>query len=332
MDVVAIIDKLAEFGFVRPGRVIGNYYQIHCPFHNNGQERKPSCGVLLHDEVRNGQHYRAGWFHCFACAYAKNLQEAVTDILRLHSISQSGLDWLVANIPGFTPEYEIDDLVPKDILESVSNKYALDYIQQQQNNVQFPMVSEEELAGYRYTVPYMYERGLTDQIIADYDIGVDMNWIPPGRKNVLPCITFPVRNLQGQTLFLCRRSIQGKFFNYPEGVIKPVYGIERIPKNCKSLVLCESCLDALIAVKYGYPAVALLGTGNPYQMQQLRELSIPEFVICTDGDEAGRKAARRIKKALSSVAFVWTVPMPEGSDINDIKTKEEFDQLYQQRT
>ena len=75
----------------------------------------------------------------------------------------------------------------------------------------------------------------------------------------------------------------------------------------------------------------MLGTGTPYQMQQLRELGVSDFVICTDGDEAGHKSANRIKRALSQVAMVWTIPMPEGKDLNDLSSKEEFDELYRRR-
>jgi DNA primase len=49
-----------------------------------------------------------------------------------------------------------------------------------------------------------------------------------------------------------------------------------------------------------------------------------------DGDEAGRKATEKLKKALKSVAMVWVIHMPDGKDLNDC-TKEEFEQLYARR-
>ena len=329
MDVQLILDKLQTLGYVRLSRKTGNYIQVYCPFHNDGNEKKPSCGVLLVDEYRNGQKYPQGLWHCFACGAVHSMQEAVTIILEKHNITRSGYDWLVENIPGFEIESELDPLLPKDLIDKFSSKLAVDYIQQKLNQKQ-EYISEEELAGYRFTVPYMYERKLTDKIIEDYDIGVDMNWIPPGRSKPVPCITFPVRDNTKKTLFLVRRSIKGKFFNYPTGVTKPVYGIEMVSNLCKSLIITESCFNALTAVSYGYDAVALLGTGNSYQLDQLRRLGVNEFVLCMDGDDAGKRANSKLKKNLSDVAIVWTVNIPDGKDLNDL-SKEEFDELYRLR-
>ena len=180
------------------------------------------------------------------------------------------------------------------------------------------------------TVPYMYERGLTDDIIERFDIGYDANFIPPGRKNPVPCVTFPVRDLNGNTLFLCRRSVVGKMFNYPQGVEKSVYGIYECPKNAKSVIICESCFNALTAIKYGYNAVALLGTGTSYEIKQLKQLGVSEFVLCLDGDSAGQKGADKLKRALSQIALVWTIHMPVDKDLNDC-TEDEFRELYAQR-
>lgn len=329
MDVIQIVDKLAEFDLVRPNKVINNYYSVYCPFHNNGQERRPSCGVLLRDEYRNGRRYRAGSWHCFTCSIYKDMNTAVTDILQMKSIKKSGFDWLKENIPGFEDEYEFDYLIPEELMETVNNKFAIDYIKEHTKGIQ-EYVSEEELARYRFTVPYMYERKLTDEIIAKYDIGYDANWIPPGRKRPVPCITFPIRDEKGRTLYFLRRSIQGKFYSLPTGVEKPVYGLDMIPKGTKSIVICESVINALTAVSYGYPAVALLGTGNSLQLTQLRRLGCREFVLCMDGDEAGRKATEKLKNQLSSVAIIWSIHMPDGKDLNDVD-KETFDKLYEEK-
>lgn len=329
MDVVVILEKLESLGYIRLGRIINNYYQIYCPFHNDGNERKASCGVLMHEERRNGRRYPQGWVHCFTCGYAKTLPEAISDILKSKSVPKSGLDWLKENIPGFEPDLDIELLVPTELMSDIQNQFALEYIQNATTGtIQF--VSEEELTRYRYTVPYMYERKLTDELIEMFDVGVDMNWVPPGRKKPVPCITFPVRDREGRTLFICRRSISGKLYNYPDEVVKPVYGIDMIPPGCKSVVICESILNAITSWKYGHPAVALLGTGNAYQVQQLKELGVPEYVICMDGDEAGRKATNRLYKALKSTAMIWRIHMPDGKDLNDCE-ESEFESLYEAR-
>ena len=206
-------------------------------------------------------------------------------------------------------------------------RYAADDLKARMLAAKKKYVSEDELASYRFTVPYMYERRLTDEVIEKYDVGFDDNFIPPGRKKPLPCVTFPVRDETGGTLFFCRRSIEGKFFNYPEGVDKPVYGLYELPKNCEEVIICESVFNALTCVVYGKNAVALLGTGNAKQIEQLRRLQVRSYVIALDNDEAGHKGAKKLKKALSNSGFVWEMTMPEGKDVNDCDY-ETFMQCY----
>lgn len=327
MDVVYILEKLQAENLIRLHKISNNYYTIYCPFHNNGNERRPSCGVLLHDEYKNGTKYPAGWCHCFTCGYAKSLPDMITDLLKNHNITKSGLDWLKENVDGFDADSDIFDLlIPKDTMIGLNEKYAVAYVQsigQPKPNY----VSEEELQSYRYTVDYMYERGLTDELIEKFDVGFDQNWTPPGRKQPVPCITFPVRDINGNTLFFVRRSIQGKFFNMPDYITKPVYGLYELPKGIKSVVVVESCFNAITSWKYGRPAVALLGTGTPYQIKQLKELGVQEFIFGFDPDEAGDRATRKLKRALKDVAICWSFEgIPENKDINDL-TKEEFDNL-----
>lgn len=330
MDVMLILNELESQGLVRLNKRSGDYMTCYCPFHGDGNERKPSCGVLLVDQYKNGTKYSAGMWHCFACGYAGSMQKGVSDILRSHNISRDGIDWLKQYIPDFSIDDKYDLLVPDELMEQVSNQYALEYIRVNANVKPSTYVSEDELASYRFTVPYMYDRKLTDEVIEKFDIGYDANWIPPGRSKPVPCITIPVRDKEGRTLFFCRRSIQGKLYNYPEGVTKPLYGLDMIPPGCKSLVVCESAINALTCWTWGYPAVALLGTGNTYQIQQLRELGVPEFVLCMDGDDAGARAASKLKRQLKSNAIIWTVTMPPGKDVNDL-SREEFESAYADR-
>lgn len=327
-DIYAILEKLESMGYIRTHKRVGNYMQIYCPFHNEGNEKKPSCGILLYDEVRAGRKYPQGFCHCFTCGFAHSLPETISELLKIRHISKSGLEWLTENIPDFDPSdnSSFEYLIPTELMETIDEHYAVSYIQSLIKPKQ-QYVSEEELASYRFTVPYMYDRKLTDEIIEKFDVGYDANWIAPGRKKPTPCITFPVRDVNGNTLFLCRRSIQGKFFNYPTGVTKPVYGLYELPKDCKSVIVCESCFNALTCWSWNRPAVALLGTGNPYQIQQLKELGVNEFILAFDPDEAGKKATEKLKRALKSVAIVWSFDgIPPGKDINDL-TKEEFDML-----
>lgn len=330
--IVEIVERLQANSLLRTNKILGDWYSIYCPFHSDGKERRSSAGILLRDQYKNGKLYKAGMFHCFTCGVVESLPNTITKILKSKSISKSGLDWLKENVDGFEDdsEFEFDSLLPKDLVGQLNNNFALDYIRNATGN-QVKYVSEDELASYRFTVPYMYERKLTDELIDKFDIGVDMNYVPKGAKNKVPCITFPVKDIKGNTLFICRRSISGKKFFLPESSNKSLYGIYEFPKKCKSVLVAESCINALTAWAYGVPSVALLGTGTPYQISQLKSLGVSEIVIGTDPDDAGDKAAKRLKSSLKDVAIVRRMnDIPAGKDLNDL-TKEEFWSIYNNR-
>lgn len=329
MELIDILQAMSQYNLIRLGKVTGDWHTLHCPFHKDGQERKPSCGVLLRDQYRAKQRWKAGTFHCFTCGTVKTFREGVKYILDMYC-KEPNVRVEIENMLDVEEEGLFEALLPKDMVEALTDKYAIEHIQELTRKADRTYVSEEELAGYRFTCQYMYDRKLTDPVIEEYDVGVDMNWVPPGRKKAVPCITFPVRDLQGRTLFIYRRSIEGKLFNAPEGVEKPVYGLDRVPADCKSLILCESIINALTLRTYGYNAVALLGTGNSLQIQQLKETGIPEFIVCMDGDEAGRRATAKLKRQLSKNALIWTINMIDGQDVNSI-TREEFEKLYAER-
>lgn len=330
VDMVQVVEKLDELGLIRANRVIGSYYQIACPSHNDGNERHPSCGILLHDEVRNGQKYQAGFCHCFACQYSATLPEMIELVLKRKKItSKSGLDWLKENIPGFE-EPDFDYLIPPELHKKLVDTFAVNYVRSIVKP-EIEYVPEEELAKYRFTVDYMYDRKLNDEIIEKFDVGVDTNFIPEGRKRAVPTITFPVRDKTGGTLFVYRRSMSNKMFFMPESLEKPVYGIYELPEKTKSVILCESIFNALTCWVYGYPALALFGTGTPSQIRQLKTLGCKEFVLGLDPDTAGNRGSKRLKNALKDIAIIRRIEgIPDGKDINDL-TKEEFVELYNNR-
>lgn len=332
LDMVQVVEKLDELGLIRASKIVGSYYQIACPSHNDGNERHPSCGILLHDEIRGGEKYHAGWCHCFACGYTASLPEVVELVLGRNKVhSKSGLEWLQENIPGFE-EPEFDYLIPQDVSKALQDKFAINYIKSLVETKPVKYVSEEELSKYRFTVDYMYERKLTDEIISKFDVGVDLHYKPEGRKKEIPCITFPVRDEKGNVLFIYRRSLNTKMFFMPEGLDKPVYGVYELPDDCKSVILCESIFNALTCWVYGYPALALFGTGTPQQINHLKRLGCKEFVIGLDPDKSGNSGYKRLKKGLKDVAIIRRINgIPEGKDINDL-TKEEFEELHSMRS
>ena len=245
--------------------------------------------------------------NCFTCGYKASLPIFISNCFGFNDLGKYGQKWLLKHFGGFEDtSYRKLNLNFDRTCVQVDSKQ--DY------------VSEEELESYRYTHPYMYQRGLTDEIIEKYDIGYDKN---------SDCITMPIRDDKGRTLFFCRRSVKTKFFNYPSGVEKPIYGIYELPKDCKEIVVCESVFNALTCVKYGKPAIALLGLGTHEQLIQLNKLPTRLFILATDKDDAGKNARIKIRKYLKNKIvreFDYSSYPQHCNDINDM-TEEEFNNL-----
>lgn len=287
------------------------HIQICCPYHNNGQERRPSAGIRKDD----------GIFHCFACGEVHSLQEVISHCFG-HTddiVGRFGWQWLLKNFATVQTEER------KDIELNIVRNNKNDYVE-----IKNDYVKEEELDKYRYIHPYMYKRGLTDDIIRLFDIGYDKN---------TDCITFPIRDIQGNCVFVARRSVQSKFFNYPEGVEKPLYGLYELNKKYPpfmtdvygqkprshptEVIVTESMLDALSFWVVGKDAVALNGLGNELQFKQLRELPCRKIILATDMDERGLAARNRIRMNMNNRKIVTQYLFPKGKkDANECSKEE----------
>lgn len=293
------------------------HIQICCPYHNNGMERRPSAGIRKED----------GIFHCFACGEVHSLQEVISYCFG-HTddvVGSFGWQWLLKNFITIKTEErkDVDLNFSRTQRNSsmVRNFCGGDTLDSGSNDNLRQNVSESELEKYRYIHPYMYKRGLTDEVIELFDIGYD---------DTSKCITFPVRDIKGNCLFVARRSVNTKFFNYPEGVEKPLYGLYEIMKFYKEryliseVIVCESMLDALSFWTIGKFACALNGLGNELQFKQLRELPCRKIILATDMDERGLAARKRIRQNIQNRKIVTEYIFPKGrKDANEC-TKEEL--------
>lgn len=270
---------------------VGDNVMITCPYHKDGAEHRPSAGVRKSDGV----------FHCFTCNTIKTLPELISNCFGINDYGVYGVQWLAKHFSSV----------------SVENRKAIDLdINRNVSHETQTYVSEEVLDSYRYYHPYMYERKLNDEVIEIFDVGFDSN---------TNCITFPVRDITGGCLFVARRSVVSKYFNYPSGVFKPVYGLyelSRLVNYPSEVIICESILDALYFWTIGKYAVALNGLGTDYQFDQLNKLPCRKLVLCTDNDTAGMNARKRIKKCIKN-KLVTEYLLPEGrKDANDCTVEE----------
>ena len=260
---------------------------VSCPYHKNGQERRPSAGIRRKD----------GMFHCFACGETHSLPEVISYVFGYDDSGVFGWAWLLRSY----------------LNQSVRQRKGVELdLNREPTKKEIQYVDESELADYRYFHPYMFKRKLTKEIIELFDIGYD---------HETDCITFPQRDLSGRTLFVARRSVKGKYFNYPAKSEKPIYGLyelSTLPTFPRSITICESMLDALTVWVYGDYAVALNGLGTQSQIDTLNKLPCRTFILGLDNDTAGKRGADKLRKKLKG-KMILQYEFPEGiKDINEL--------------
>lgn len=287
----------------------GKDVMVCCPYHKEGRERRPSAGIRKSD----------GMFHCLACGETHSLPEVIA-----HCFGKKdalwGYKWLIKTFS--TTEVQSREAIKIDwkrnifpdksniLDDSVHNKSVC--------------ITEQELDSYRYTHPYMYKRGLTDKIIEEFDIGYD---------EATDSITFPVRDKDGNYLFIARRTVKGKRFDIPKNVDKPLYGLYELYQKglfldiTKTVYVCEGLFDCLRLCQEQKFAVAGFGClFSSYQIRQLNMLPVRTVVLALDNDKAGREAAKRLREAIK-YKVVKEVILPKGrKDIGEC-TDEEIQNL-----
>lgn len=203
---------------------------------------------------------------------------------------------------------------------SVEDRKEIKFDTTRGGNKKDVFINTAELNKYRYYHPYMYKRKLTNEIIELFDVGYDKD---------TNSITFPVRDEKGNTLFIARRNVDIKLFNYPSNVEKPVYGLYELSlleKYPDEIYITESIIDCLTLWTVGKYAVALNGLGTAKQFDQLNKMNCRKFILATDNDEAGLKARKRIRDNIKH-KLITEVQIPYGcKDINDC-TREQLGKL-----
>ena len=302
--------------------------QTSCPFHKNGQERKPSFGV-------NGEIDKC---HCFSCGWAGTIEEMISELYGYQDDGKFGKRWLIKRfntveietrpniMEGFNArKINLSRGIYKSVETTSKGKSGEmgEVVQgngdeksgslEERDKTVITEVTEEELDKYRYIHPYMYERGLTDEIIERFDIGYDKE---------RDCITFPIKDIEGRCVFVATRSTKRKFFGLPKGYDKPIYQAYHFRRGkYRTAYITESFLNCLTCWKYNKPAMAMIGTGNQKQYEILNKLPVREYILAFDPDEAGRKATERFRKNVHG-KIIKELVYPDNRDINDLQ--EEF--------
>ncbi len=271
---------------------------VTCPFHKNGAESHPSCQVFSDEDSPDVPF---GYVHCFTCGYKASLPKFVSDCFG--EDINFGKQWLAERFGNIL----------------VQNQLFLPEISLSQSPAaQSRGLSEDVLAQYDYYHPYMWQRGLTKEVVDRFRIGYDSK---------RDAITFPVWDERGTPVFVTARSVREKRFYIPKNADKPVYLLNFIKQwGIKTVYVAESQINTLVLWSWGYPAVGLFGTGSTSQMDLLRRSGVRNYILCLDGDHAGDMGIERFKAAMPEDIMISVKKLPRGRDVADL-TKEQFDSL-----
>ena len=319
-----IIDILREELSNQQGRYIlrrtkslANNYQFSCPFHSEGLENHPSCGMTREVGYSRGKVIDPGTVHCFTCGYTSPLPKFIADVLGNVRGELFGMQWLKQHF-----------LSSSEVLRPEINLFATS-----KRSAKKKFITEDELVKYRWNHPYMYERGLDDNLIELFDVGYD---------KLSNCLTFPVKNIDGDIVFIYRRSVFKKFHNYGEDDDKTnyLYGAYELlqyqndfDEDLRNRVyVVESILNCLTLWKYGFPAVSTMGVGGGNQYELLKKLPQRQLVLALDPDKAGINGQNKIRQKLKSTKIVSELSYPDyfytdKLDINSNPDELNFDNI-----
>lgn len=269
---------------------------VTCPFHKGGQENKPSAGI----RITEGADTSVGTFHCFTCGETMGMSQVMQRLLGdLYDEDEveSRFQLKISSIQSSIARQNTPDLFV------IPNPNEFSY-------------NEQELRQYRTYHPYLQSRRISEDTAKLYDIGFD-------RSNNQ--ITFPIRDKYRYCLGVGRRSIDKKFYRYPTGMVKPLYGVYELPRRVVHLWVVEGPFNLWSLSGWGKTGVALLGTGTENQYKQMLDIDCVDYVLALDPDDAGRNGINKLGKFLNKKhkTEIYVALIPEGKDVNDL-TYEEF--------
>jgi DNA primase len=140
------------------------------------------------------------------------------------------------------------------------------------------------------------------------------------------CIAVRIHDLSGNPIGYAGRRTDPRLakqygkWKFPPGLPKNeiLYNFHRIKSGKSETVVVVECPWGVMRLaQLNIPAVALLGIHlSPIQLDILKKRSC--IVVMLDGDDAGRSATIRVRKALEPLTTVQCVSLPSGLDPDDL--------------
>ncbi len=342
INISAVVGRRVQWDRRKTQAAKGDYWAC-CPFHH---EKSPS----FHADDRQGRYY------CFGCKASGDIftfmvekdgvpfPEAVErlaseagiplpkvsedDMRReeqrasLFDVMQLAQDFFVAELQTSRGAKARGYLADRDLTPIIQTAFGLGYSPDDRSALR------SYLAAKNITVEQMAEAGL---VIAGPDI-------PVAYDRFRDRVMFPIRDARGRVIAFGGRALSkdvpAKYLNSPETPIfskgSVLYNFDKArtaAHQTSRLIIVEGYVDVIAMHRSGFQeAVAPLGTALTENQLALLWKTVPEPILCFDGDAAGMKAAyRALDLALPgltaghSLSFAF---LPEAQDPDDLLRSE----------
>ena len=189
----------------------------------------------------------------------------------------------------------------------VSRKNDQEVVEESESNKPLSFTLQKIDHGHQY----VNERGLTDEIVRTFGVGVF-----PGKGSMQGRFVIPIHNAEGDLVAYAGRSIDGTEprYKFPAGFHKSLelFNLHRV-KGELSVVLVEGFFDCMKVSQAGFPCVALMGSTMSKTQEQLLAEHFGQVIVMLDGDEAGSAAAQGIADRLRQIVYhVDVVDLPDN--------------------
>ena len=326
-----------------PLKKSGREYHGRCPFHDDSS---PSFSVNPDKQV----------YHCFGCGASGGL---ITFVMEFDKIDFISAIESLASLAGLE--------VPTEAADQDAARRQAVYALIKDADLAFRKALKSH-PDREQAVNYLKERGLTGTIAHRFGLGfAPSGWSflinqlgvnTTAKKQLLECgltasnqqgreydrfrgrVMFPIRDIRGRTIAFGGRVLDDskpKYLNSPETKLfhksETLYGLYEARQACRSLdrvLVVEGYMDVVSLAQYGIEfAVATLGTALTGQHLDRLSRQTGQVIVCFDGDQAGRTAAKRaIDTMLSflnddfSIRFLF---LPDGHDPDSLVRNEGTD-------
>lgn len=356
MNSKEIIGKVLDS--IRISEIVGKYVELKrhggnffglCPFHN---EKTGSFSV--NDEK--------GIFHCFGCGETGN---AVSFIMKYKELPFKKALLEVAQEAGIPVP---DHFNLKNLAKEESFKEKITAVNHKAASLYHKLLLREDNPGIRYLKE---DRKISPDLIEKFYLGyAPDSWemVSGALKTSAPMeilkecglfgfkesrvydrfrnkVIFPIFDARGAVVAFGSRVLDNskpKYINSPETRIfkkkELLYGLNFAVEEARKkefFYIVEGYMDVIMMHQAGFTnAVAPLGTAFSEEHIRLARHYVKSVVFLFDGDEAGKKAARRSLEIALKVGFpAKIVTLPEGMDPYDFivrEGREKFDEFLSQ--